>query len=665
MQTTIKGIDNLVTVATSQKKTSSSPDKSFFAQTLSKKQLPSQQGETTTSAIEPKTQSKTKDSSLLEKKDQEQMEQAVANSPNEITVTADQSASVVAASLISTTAAKVPKTMVKVSTSTAVGPVSTQIPAVDKKQSVFENIVSGSQLAQNVSTSNLSGKTNQAVTTETVSNSDDSQSILSAVSPGNSKMLSTTSLMQENSLKTTVKTSSSDPDNSVSTLAAARSSGETIEQTQITSGAAADSTIEPATGTTIAVSESKTSPTADSGTDTGSAIEQTLHQTTSLTSAPATDATSKQTTDAVTTVESEPVTNQTTASASTVTGEQETKPKVLSADTEKIAHSLSAATTVSQPAVTVDLDSTETKKTEAAISVQNDSVTSNPNINSLSVASSKIKVANQKNNKLLTNQVVDQKNQLSGMTSEVNDQPKAVFNKLQTVSALNQDLTIPTNQILPIAEDDQTADPQAVLVTTAGMQLTVSITAQNNNNDSANFTVTKQLTLDTSSNASQNQLVKDLATEIDSQSTSTLNTAASSQAQTVTVKLIPANLGNVQITMKVTQNQVSLEIKVQDPQVKQLFEKVADQLDQVIQNQPFLNPNVTVSKTQPVNLTSNSTSLNQLNFSFDSNGSAQQFSHQKQVVNYRASQIRYADVFKQKTADQQTDHADGTISILV
>lgn len=601
MQTTIKGIDNLAAVATSQKKSSSSSDKSLFAQTLSEKQLTSQQDKTTTSAVEPKTQSKTKDSSLLEKKDQEQTEQAAANSPNEITVTADQSASaVVAASLtsttttqqaVSTTAAKVPKTTVKVSTSVATDPVSTQMPTVvDKKQSAFENIASGSQLAQqNVSTSNLSGKADPAFTTDSVSNSDDSQLISSAVSPENSEVLSTTSPIQENSLTTTVKTSSSDPDSSVSALTAVRSSGETTEQTQTT------------------------------------ATKQTLNQTTSLTSTPATAATSKQTTDAATTV--------------------------------------SQAAAI-QPAATVDLDSTETRKTEAAISVQNDSVTSNPDINLLSVASSKIKVANQKNNKLLTNQVVDQTGQFSGTTSEVNDQLKAVFNKLQTVSALNQDLTKQTSQVLPTIEDDQTADPQAVSATTTGMQLTASITVQNNNG-LANFTATKQLTLDTFSNASQNQLVKDLATEIDSQSTSTLNTTASSQVQTVTVKLIPANLGSVQITMKVTQNQISLEIKVQDPQVKQLFEKVADQLDQVIQNQPFLNTDATASKTQSINLTNSSTSLNQLNFSFDSNGSAQQFSHQKQVINYRASRFRYADAFQQKTVDQQPNQANSTISILV
>ncbi|WP_420806222.1 flagellar hook-length control protein FliK, partial [Liquorilactobacillus vini] len=100
-----------------------------------------------------------------------------------------------------------------------------------------------------------------------------------------------------------------------------------------------------------------------------------------------------------------------------------------------------------------------------------------------------------------------------------------------------------------------------------------------------------------------------------------MNFSTSSSIKTITVKLVPENLGDVQITMKVSQNQVSLEVKVQDTQVKQLFDKVADKFNQVIQNQSFLDP-TSSSKLQSTDFMNN---LTQMNFSSDSNESARQF----------------------------------------
>jgi flagellar hook-length control protein FliK len=83
----------------------------------------------------------------------------------------------------------------------------------------------------------------------------------------------------------------------------------------------------------------------------------------------------------------------------------------------------------------------------------------------------------------------------------------------------------------------------------------------------------------TTNTAGQSQLVDNLAKEL-----STMNIPGS---KTVTIKLSPENLGNIEITMKTAQNQVSLAVKVQNTAAKELLGSVMDKLEQVLQNQPY------------------------------------------------------------------------------
>ncbi|MFT8724058.1 flagellar hook-length control protein FliK, partial [Liquorilactobacillus nagelii] len=126
----------------------------------------------------------------------------------------------------------------------------------------------------------------------------------------------------------------------------------------------------------------------------------------------------------------------------------------------------------------------------------------------------------------------------------------------------------------------------------------------------------------------------------------------------ITINLIPKNLGNVQVTIKVEQNQVSLAVKVQNEEVKQLFGTVTNKLDQILQNQSFANNNVT-SKDQSLN------NFFQPNFSFDSSDSQRQlFQREKKNGNF-VPKVRNGSFSKQQKAKQEETDLKSTISILV
>jgi hypothetical protein len=159
----------------------------------------------------------------------------------------------------------------------------------------------------------------------------------------------------------------------------------------------------------------------------------------------------------------------------------------------------------------------------------------------------------------------------------------------------------------------------------------------------------------TTNYAEQSQLVDNLAKEV-----STMNIPGS---KTVTIKLSPENLGNVEITMKTAQSQVSLAVKVQNTAAKELLGSVMDKLEQVLQNQPYSTDGSSGLKNAiPVNQPNLTTAANTF---FNFNSSQQQFAHQQPQHNFVGTSSKFANDTKKQTAEvQQHDLRKSTISIL-
>jgi flagellar hook-length control protein FliK len=160
----------------------------------------------------------------------------------------------------------------------------------------------------------------------------------------------------------------------------------------------------------------------------------------------------------------------------------------------------------------------------------------------------------------------------------------------------------------------------------------------------------------TTNSAGQSQLVDNLAKEV-----STMNIPGS---KTVTIKLSPENLGNVEITMKTAQSQVSLAVKVQNTAAKELLGSVMDKLEQVLQNQPYsTDGSIGLKNANPVNQPNLTTAANTF---FNFNSSQQQFAHQQPQHNFVGTSSKFANDTKKQTAEvQQHDLRKSTISILV
>jgi hypothetical protein len=171
-----------------------------------------------------------------------------------------------------------------------------------------------------------------------------------------------------------------------------------------------------------------------------------------------------------------------------------------------------------------------------------------------------------------------------------------------------------------------------------------------------------------SANQGKQELVWNVAdsrgqTRLVSNLTKEITTLKIPESKTVTIKLSPENLGNVEITMKTGQSQVSLAVKVQNTAAKELLGSIMDKLEQVLQNQPYSTDGSNGLKNAiPVNQANLTTAANTF---FNFNSSQQQFTRQQPQHNFVGSSSKFANEAQKQTAEvQQRDLQKSTISIL-
>ncbi|WP_010580550.1 flagellar hook-length control protein FliK [Liquorilactobacillus vini] len=333
-------------------------------------------------------------------------------------------------------------------------------------------------------------------------------------------------------------------------------------------------------------------------------------------------------------------------SQSTVTAKVIAPPTAAAADIAVSQQQSSAISTEQNQQTSIGSNS----DTPASVSPAAAKTTAADDNDSQSTVTAKVIATAQLSSKLsASDQAMESPNQSLNDSSKLDT--TNLIGKLAEVNDNSKDSSLKKDNNFNFGQNDNNQANNAVQVTT-------NVSMQTGLNATNFSSATKQVVLDTTSNVSQNQLVNTLLNEANS---SDLNFSTSSSIKTITVKLVPENLGDVQITMKVSQNQVSLEVKVQDTQVKQLFDKVADKFNQVIQNQSFLDP-TSSSKLQSTDFMNN---LTQMNFSSDSNESARQFASSKHFSQAQSAHLKFDDALKQQTAEQQTVYTKGTFSILV
>ena len=84
---------------------------------------------------------------------------------------------------------------------------------------------------------------------------------------------------------------------------------------------------------------------------------------------------------------------------------------------------------------------------------------------------------------------------------------------------------------------------------------------------------------------SSNLLTAEQTSEITRPIVQSLKTMATGSNKSMTLQLLPENLGKVRVSLSVTDQQVRLEFKVQSEHTKQLLESISNKLEQVLKNQ--------------------------------------------------------------------------------
>lgn len=138
----------------------------------------------------------------------------------------------------------------------------------------------------------------------------------------------------------------------------------------------------------------------------------------------------------------------------------------------------------------------------------------------------------------------------------------------------------------------------------------------------------------------------------------TMNTFDS---QNITIELLPEKLGKVQISMKVTDQQVQLEFVVENSQTKQLLESITTKLERVLQKHEFptlMQEKVAPTTAVPTPVQGESTFFDQSTF--------QQGFHQEQSKQQRFSKGTNHKSFTEMALEKiEATPIDGSVDLLV
>lgn len=138
----------------------------------------------------------------------------------------------------------------------------------------------------------------------------------------------------------------------------------------------------------------------------------------------------------------------------------------------------------------------------------------------------------------------------------------------------------------------------------------------------------------------------------------TMNTFDS---QNITIELLPEKLGKIQISMKVTEQQVQLEFVVENSQTKQLLELITTKLERVLQKHEF--PTLVQEKVAPT--TAIPTPVQGESTFFDQSTFQQGF-HQEQSKQQRFSKGTNHKSFTEMALEKiEATPIDGSVDLLV
>ena len=134
-----------------------------------------------------------------------------------------------------------------------------------------------------------------------------------------------------------------------------------------------------------------------------------------------------------------------------------------------------------------------------------------------------------------------------------------------------------------------------------------------------------------------------------------------SSMQQVTIELSPENLGKLEISIKITESKVQLEIHTDSQQTLKLMENFTNKFEQVLEKQQFLNQNVHNKTNTQVQLEHVQSLFQSLNHQFSQQGFQQNYTQQSQKFKNTFKAQEKVEKLEEEIKDKQIN---STISIL-
>lgn len=131
--------------------------------------------------------------------------------------------------------------------------------------------------------------------------------------------------------------------------------------------------------------------------------------------------------------------------------------------------------------------------------------------------------------------------------------------------------------------------------------------------------------------------------------------------QQVTIELSPENLGKLEISIKITESKVQLEIHTDSQQTLKLMENFTNKFEQVLEKQQFLNQNIHNKTNTQVQLEHVQSPFQSLNHQFSQQGFQQNYTQQSQKFKNTFKAQEKVEKLEEEIKDKQIN---STISIL-
>lgn len=227
-------------------------------------------------------------------------------------------------------------------------------------------------------------------------------------------------------------------------------------------------------------------------------------------------------------------------------------------------------------------------------------------------------------------------NESTNFQVKPNEQQKELTTKTTSPAV---ELTAPVAQTVEMTVQQEGALAQAMLPPVVSLPLTFSETGELLN--------TQQIT---------EKLSQPIIEKVE--------TMSRPEMQKITVELLPERLGKMEVSIKVTENQVKLEFVVQNPQAKQALESITQKLEQVLnQQEAFKVDQPKIAQPSTPQAVALGDAPNDL--SFFNQSAFGQGNQREQSAHQALSKLQKGKTFEVVPLEETKEVGDGQVDLLV